>query len=246
MPAEAATPANGLQVEGDMSVSAGPAKVPPGAPAMARQGLPETALEHLAGARVDAARHLLLAWVFGLAFVACLVLVAVLACRPALQPFILQAAGDGAVLPAGRQLAPYAPGQAERRYFLAQWSSHLLSLDARLSAAWLAQAYGQTRGKAQVEFTDWVRSTGPLARLQGDPSLTRVVRVSSVSLLEESVALVRVQCELRSLSNPTVRIEKYLLTLHYATITPDREEAVLRNPIGLQVTDFQVGEDLEK
>ena len=213
---------------------------------MAVQGLPPAALEHLAGARIDASRNGALACVFGFAFLACLVLVAVLACRPALQPYLLQAGNDGAVLPAGRQLAPYTPGQAEQRYFLAQWASHLLSLDARLSPAWLAQAYSQTRGKAQHEFTDWVRTAAPLARLQADPTLTRSVRISSVSLLDEAVAMVRVQCEVRSLANPAGRSEKYLLTLHYAAVVPQQEEAILRNPIGLQVTHFHLGEDLEQ
>ncbi len=220
--------------------------VPAGAPAMAHEGLPPDAYEHLSGAAVDRARNQGLALLFGAAFLISLVAVVVLALRPSVQPFILQGGSDGAVQVAASRLVPYQPGDAEKRYFLAQWVTHLLGIDGQLSPRWLAQAYEQTRGQAQVEFTDWVRANSPLQKLKDDPLLVRSVHVSSVSLIGDGVALVRVQCSRRSGANPAAVVEKRLLTVHFQSIPPQTEEGVLRNPIGLQVTHFQVGEDLER
>ena len=195
---------------------------------------------------VDAARNLALAAVFALAFLIALAALVVVANSRTIQPYVLQAAGDGAILPAAARLVPYRPGGPERRYFLAQWARHLLALDAHLSEGWLAEAYQLTRGKATVEFTDWLRLNAPLQRLREDPSVSRSVNILGISLVDEEVALLRVACEERSLARPAASVHKFLLTVHASTVAPENEEAILRNPIGLQITDFQVGEDLEK
>ncbi|MDE3009839.1 MAG: type IV secretion system protein [Pseudomonadota bacterium] len=203
-------------------------------------------LRRQSGADVDARRNLVLACVFGAAFLLATTGLVVVANGRTIRPFILQAQGDGSVVPAGARLLPYRPGAPERRYFLAQWVRHLLALDARLSEAWLAEAWQLTRGKATVEFTDWLHATAPLQHLKDDPSLTRSVEILGISLVDDDVALVRVACEERSLGRPNAQRRKRLLTIHFQTSAPDSEDAALRNPIGLLVTDFQVGEDLER
>ena len=216
----------------------------------AREPVPSAAppawLARRVGESIDARRNFLLACVFALAFVLVTLALVVVANGRTIQPFVLQAADDGAVTPAGARLVPYRPGAAERRYFLAPWARHLLALDGHLSETWLAEAYQLTRGKATVEFTDWLKAAAPLQRLKQDPTLSRAVTILGISLIDDEVALVRVACEERSLGNPTPLRRKQLLTLHFQTVAPDSEAAVLRNPIGLQVTDFQVGEDLER
>lgn len=197
-------------------------------------------------AAAESRRNLVLAGVFALAFLVAAVALAVVASGHTVQPFVLQASEEGAVVPASARLQPYRPGGAERRYFLAQWSRHLLALDARLSEGWLAEAYRLTRDKATAEFTEWLHRQAPLQRLKQDPTLTRSVEILGISMVDDEVALVRVALEERDLANPAARRRKQLLTVHYRTVVPDSEADVLRNPIGLQVTDFQVGEDLER
>jgi type IV secretion system protein TrbF len=203
-------------------------------------------LRRLSSAAADARRNLYAAVAFALAFLAVTGALVVIATGHTVQPFVLQASEEGAVVPAAARLQPYRPGSAERRYFLAQWARHLLALDARLSEGWLAEAYRLTRGKATTEFTDWLKVEGPLQRLKQDPSLSRSVEILGISLVDDEVALVRVAVDERSLANPAPRRHKQLLTVHFLTVLPDSEADVLRNPIGLQVTDFQVGEDLER
>jgi type IV secretory pathway TrbF-like protein len=219
---------------------------PPNAPAVANGQEPTSWLEVLAAPRIDAARNFAAACIFAFAFLICSLALAFIATHHTVAPYVLQATPEGAILPATSRLVPYSPGGPERRYFIAQWVRHLLSIDQKLSESWLAESYQQTRGKATVEFTDWVKQSGPLRQLKDDPSLTRSVNISSISLLDDGVALVRVRCERRNLSHPTAQQEKFLITLHFATVTPANEEAVLKNPIGLLVSDFQIGEDMEK
>lgn len=220
--------------------------LPPNAPPAAKGVFPTSWLDVLAAPRVDAARNFVAACIFAAAFLICALALAFIATHHTVAPYVLQATPEGAILPAGSKLVPYTPGGAEKRYFIAQWVRHLLSIDQQLSETWLAETYQQTRGKATVEFTDWLKQAGPLRQLKDDPSLTRSVNIASISLLDEGVALVRAHCERRNLSNPSAQPEKFLITLHYATVPPLNEEAVLKNPIGLVVSDFQIGEDLEK
>ena len=225
-----------------------PAAAPPPAqaPASARGAPPPPWFERLEGASVDASRNFAAACVFALAFLASTAALVLIAVSHRVEPYVLQATAEGAILPSGGRLVPYRPGGAERRYFLAQWSRHLLAIDAALSETWLSEAYQLTRGKATVEFTDWVKGSGPMQRLRDDPSLSRSANISSISLVDDGLALVRVSCERRSLANPAAQHEKFLLTIHFSAEPPVTEEAVLRNPIGLTVSDFQVSEDLEK
>jgi type IV secretory pathway component VirB8 len=219
---------------------------PPNAPSVANGLEPTSWLEVLGAPRLDAARNFAAACIFASAFVICAIALALIATHHTVAPYVLQATPEGAIVPAASKLVPYSPGGPERRYFIAQWVRHLLSLDQQLSESWLAESYQQTRGKATVEFTDWIKHAGPLRLLKDDPSLTRSVNISSISLLDDGVALVRVRCERRNLSNPSAIQEKFLVTLHYATVPPANEQAMLKNPIGLVVSDFQIGEDMEK
>jgi type IV secretion system protein TrbF len=219
---------------------------PPNAPAVAKGQEPSSWLDILAAPRIDAARNFVAACIFAVAFLICAIALAFIATHHTVAPYVLQSTPEGAILPATSKLIPYAPGAPERRYFIAQWVRHLLSIDQKLSETWLAESYQQTRGKATVEFTDWLKQSGPLRQLKDDPSLSRSVNISSISLLDEGVALIRARCERRNLSNPSAVQEKFLITLHYATVPPANEEAILKNPIGLVVSDFQIGEDMEK
>lgn len=168
----------------------------------------------------------------------------VLACRPSVQPFLLRTAADGAVVAATAPvLVPYQPGEAEQHYFLAQFARELLALDARQSAGWLEAAYALTRGKAQTEFAEWVAGAGNLRIVHDDPTVTRSVRVISVARVADGVALVRVATELRSLARPAAQPGQYVVTVHFRTDPPRREADLLRNPVGLVVTDFQVQEE---
>lgn len=195
---------------------------------------------------VERNRYFLISLGLLLALTAACVALALMVPLKTVVPFVLEKTDEGAVLPAPQTAQQYQPGMAETRYFIAQWARHLLTIDPHLTERDLSEAYRVTRGKATVEFTDWVQRTAPLAELKRDPTLTRTVSISSVSLVEDQVALVRVLAERRSNGNPLANREKFILTIHFATIPPKTEEALLSNPVGLYVTHFLVNSDLEK
>ena len=147
-------------------------------------------------------------------------------------PYVMERAENGAVTPVPATAQRYSPGAAEKRYFIAQWVKKLLTLDRYFSEPYLSEAYLLTRAKATTEFTDWLRKNAPIADLQKDPSLTRTISISSVSLLQEEVALVRLATEKRSMSNPSAVREKFVVTLHFAVVPPKTEEDLYKNPIG--------------
>jgi type IV secretory pathway component VirB8 len=161
-------------------------------------------------------------------------------------PFILNRTENGAMGIATTQVHPYQPDEAIKRYFLAQWVRQLLTLDPHLSSTNLASAYRLTRSKATVEFTDWVQRHQPLAELRKDPTLTRTVSISSISMIDEGAALVRVTTEERNVGNPMALRKKFVLTLHFAVVAPQQETDVLENPAGLLITHFLVNSDLEQ
>lgn len=161
-------------------------------------------------------------------------------------PFILNRTENGAIAMATLQVHPYQPDEAVKRYFLAQWVRQLLTLDPHQSSANLASAYRLTRSKATVEFTDWVQRHQPLAILRKDPSLTRTVSISSISMIDDGAALVRVTTEQRNAGNPMALREKLVLTLHFSVVAPQQEADVLDNPAGILVTHFLVNSDLEQ
>jgi type IV secretory pathway TrbF-like protein len=195
---------------------------------------------------VERNRYFLICMGLLAALVAACIALAVMAPLKTVIPFVLEKAEDGAVMPAPLSAQQYQPGSAEKRYFIAQWARQLLTLDPHLTQQYLSEAYLVTRGKATVEFTDWVQRNAPMAELKRDPTLTRTVSISSISLVEDEVALVRVATERRNAGNPLAAREKFILTIHFATVLPKTEQELLKNPVGLFVTHFLVNADLEK
>lgn len=191
-------------------------------------------------------RYFILCLVLALALMVSLVTLMVLMPLKTVVPFVLEKTDEGAVVPAPRAAQQFKPGAAEQRYFLAQWVKQLLTLDSHLSESDLAQAYLLTRAKATVEFTDWLARSTPMALLKNDPTLTRTVSISSISLIEDEVALVRAVTERRTNGNPVAQREKFVITLRFVMVPQKTEEALMQNPLGLFITHFQINTDMEK
>ncbi len=158
-------------------------------------------------------------------------------------PYVIKVAESGVATPLNAAAQGYQPGEAERRYFLAQWVNKVLTLDPFLTDRNLIEASGLTRGKAIKELTDWVKVEKPFEAVRTDQSLTRVVQINTVSFLNDGVALVRVSTETRSL-NKSASTKRYMVTIHYAVVPPLTEAEIYKNPVGLFVTHFSIQEEL--
>ncbi len=219
---------------------------PAGAPPLAHPHPTRLWFEVQGAPVVERNRYFILCLGLLLALTAACIALAMMAPLKTVVPFVLEKVEEGAVVPAPMAAQQYQPGIPEKRYFIAQWARQLLTLDSHLTEQYLSDAYRVTRGKATVEFTDWIQRTGPMAELKRDPTLTRTVAISSVSLIQDQVALVRVSAERRNAGNPLANREKFVLTIHFTTVPPKSEEELLSNPVGLFVTHFLVNTDLEK
>ncbi len=219
---------------------------PAGAPPIAHASPARLWFEVQGAPVVERNRYFIICLGLLLALTAACIALAMMAPLKTVVPFVLEKVEEGAVVPAPLAAQQYQPGVPEKRYFIAQWARQLLTLDSHLTEQYLSEAYRVTRGKATVEFTDWIQRAAPMAELKRDPTLTRTVAISSVSLIQDQVALVRVMAERRNAGNPIANREKFVLTIHFTTVPPQSEEALLSNPVGLFVTHFLVNTDLEK
>jgi type IV secretion system protein TrbF len=224
----------------------GAAAPPPQAPLTAFTRAPQAWFEVYGVPVVERTRYFVLALLLALALLAAAVALAVTVPLKSVVPYVIERNDNGAVTPMPAAAQKYLPGAAEKRYFIAQWARKLLTIDRYFTETYLSEAYLSTRGKATAEFTDWLQRNAPIAELQKDPSLTRTVSISSVSLLQDDVALVRLATERRSMSNPEARTARSVLTVNFVVQAPKTEEELFRNPIGLFVSHFSINDDLEK
>lgn len=159
-------------------------------------------------------------------------------------PYIVEVNKEGQPTSAPVAMKSYNPGDAEKKYFLAEWSTQLLTLDRYFTNTNLLAAYSRVRDKATSEFGAYVEENKPAEALRLDPNLTRIVKIRSVAFVSEGAALVRAGLETRSGKGQTVQRKNVILTIHYSLIPPKTEQEILDNPIGLFVTHFAVSEDL--
>ena len=219
------------------------AGVPPNAPITAFERARIEWFERYGSAVVDKNRAYVLTVVLTCAIAALGFALASITPLKTVVPYIIKVADNGSAVAISGAAQNYQPGEPERRYFLAQWVSRLMTLDPFLTERNLIDASSLARGKAVQELADWVRLEKPIEAVRKDPSLTRVVGINTVSFLDAGVALVRVSTEKRSL-NQSPSKKRYLLTVHYTVVPPTTEAEIYKNPVGLYVTHFAVQEEL--
>lgn len=136
----------------------------------------------------------------------------------------------------------FSPDEKQKRFFLAKWVKQMLTWDAFTTERDLSEAYGMVRGKAIEEFRDYLAKTQPIAKLRKDTTLTRTVQPSTIQFLAENIAMVRVVTQTRSATD-TVPTQRYAVLVHFAIEPPQSEAEILRNPIGMFVTHFNISEE---
>lgn len=159
-------------------------------------------------------------------------------------PYIVKVNGDGMVTTTPVEMVSYQPGEAEKKYFLSEWASKLLTLDRFLTQKNLLSAYERVREKATNEFADYVATQKPIEALKLDSLLTRGVKIRSVAFIGDGAALVRVVTETRAGKGQTYSRKNMILTVHYTLVPPKTEQEIFDNPIGMYITHFDLSEDL--
>ena len=158
-------------------------------------------------------------------------------------PYKVEVSESGQVAVRPVAATEYKPGDKEKKYFLTQWTTKLLTLDRFFSEKYLLDAYSLTRDQASEQFSDYVARFQPLVELKKDPSLNQQVTIRSVSFVQDGVALVRVRLDKRA-TNQSTSSKDMLLTINFALVEPETDEDIYRNPIGLFITQFALSEDI--
>ncbi|MCZ2112723.1 MAG: type IV secretion system protein [Anaerolineae bacterium] len=138
----------------------------------------------------------------------------------------------------------FKPDEKNLRFFLGRWTTNLLTIDTRSKEYLLPESYMYLRGAALAEWSEWVtKRDQPLKKLVENANYRREARVSSISLVADGVALVRVTLVGRTGASAAQEIRK-LVTIHYSFVPAESEDDVLKNPLGLYITHFTISDEL--
>lgn len=131
------------------------------------------------------------------------------------------------------------PDRALKVHDLARWVRNVrtVSLDPELQRRLILDAYAYADGRAVALLNRWFRAHPPFARARRG-SVT--VQVTSVLALPEAERGWQVQWleTARDASGEVHREERWQALVTLAVDPPDRVEAVVTNPLGVHVVDF--------
>ncbi|TDN59103.1 type IV secretion system protein [Paraburkholderia sp. BL10I2N1] len=91
----------------------------------------------------------------------------------------------------------------------------------------------QMTGNARNQFGDWLKSDAPFQAITLNPKLVREVRITSVSLLDDSTAVVEFTTSTTQSPTDKPVVQKYALTWRYQIVPPSQEDALGANPYGI-------------
>lgn len=91
----------------------------------------------------------------------------------------------------------------------------------------------QMVGNARNQFGDWLKQDAPFQAITTNPKLVREVKVTNVSLLEDSTAVMEFTTSVTQTPSDKPVVQKYALTWRWQVVPPSSEDALGANPYGL-------------
>lgn len=195
----------------------------------------QTYLNLLEAPRVERRRQTAIIAALAFAVAAMATTIAVMAPLKERVPYFLEVErATGRVELSDQAARQYVPDEAAIRYFLGRWVVDAYSIDDALRPR-LQNAYSYMRGEAGPQFERLIlQNEDPLGKLSGNPQYRRSVEiVSPPQIVAEGSALIRI-----ALVEGRTVVGRRQINLKYALIPPTKDEELLRNPIGLWITDF--------
>jgi type IV secretory pathway TrbF-like protein len=149
--------------------------------------------------------------------------------------------------PITTELVAYKPdSQALRTSFMemtGRWFTIEPILTDRLETARMTKNINSVKaqmiGAGVNQFADWLRSDVPFQAISANPKLIRDVQIRSVSLLEDSTAVIEfVQTTSQGPATPKPDVKTFALTIRYQIVPPTADAALTANPFGIFVPYF--------
>lgn len=136
-----------------------------------------------------------------------------------------------------RTAKEFAPNEANIRYFIGRWVVDTYTLDEATRSQRLPNSWAFMRGPARDQWNRIIlEGERPTERLAERPDLRRSVEfVAPPQIVADGAVIVRI-----ALVEGRNVVGRKQISLRYALIPPDSDADLLRNPIGLWITDFGV------
>lgn len=200
--------------------------------------------ERLGTARVQAKNWRYSAFIsYGITAFAILVL-AYVATRSTFIPYIIELGPNGEVRAVGRaDRMNYTPQERELKYFLGELvkKARSLPLDPVVAKENLTSVYKFLRPSAAQKMSEIIKNENPMLRLGNETVHIILHSVVPVSKSSYQVRWVENTYAKEGAPKGTQRMTG-IFTLTFAT--PDTEEAIVANPLGIFVQDFSWSKEL--
>lgn len=159
-------------------------------------------------------------------------------------PFVVHvdnATGEVSV-PQQQVMAQFTPTWANEAFFLRRWLSDLFTINQYLTVQqYDPRAREFIRGQnAIAEYAQFRAEDQTFDRLAKDPTLVRDVRVTALTPIAGTKNGAVAEVTLTTRSGGQVKIEHKLVTLYFVVLNPTDPQEIVRNPIGIYITDFKI------
>lgn len=190
--------------------------------------------------------RILVAALAGIALVEALTIMQMVPLKERVPYFVEVEQTTGRVMPSDRAAKTFVADENNKRYFIKDWVQAMFSIDqARTKGILLPRAKAMTRSKATNQYSEWLDRDQTLLHMIEEPELSRSIELRSISFVPgaESVAIIRALFHTEGKYGGR-KSEGKVITVTYALIPPETDEEILRNPIGLFITEFNVDSEV--
>lgn len=106
------------------------------------------------------------------------------------------------------------------------------------------QAYAYTRGRASIEFREFMDREQPYQRQKATKGLVRTLEKTTMSFQEDGkLVLIRYKTLERSEDRPSAIARDWLMTVQFTREQPTTRIELDKNPLGIYVTHFEIVEE---
>lgn len=151
--------------------------------------------------------------------------------------FVEVESATGRVDVSTRTAQEFVPTEASVRYFIGRWVVDTFTIDEATRSQRLPSSWSFMRGPARDQWNRIIlEGERPTERLAERPDFRRSVEfVAPPQIVANGAVIVRIDL----VEGRTV-VGRKQISLRYALLPPETDEDILRNPIGLWITDFGV------
>ncbi len=145
-------------------------------------------------------------------------------------------------VPQQQVVTQFTPSWANEAFFLRRWLSDLFTINQYLTVQRDdPRAREFIRGRnAIAEYKQFREEDQTFDRLAKDPTLVRDVRVTALTPIAGTKNGAVAEVTLTTRSGGQTTVEHKLVTMYFVLLTPTDQQEIIRNPIGIYITDFKI------